>query len=144
MRFFLNNQIVDAGKNEGEDYATGRVHRPVLVGKNAADRNDGDKNKHNNVKKNAQGFAFDVFWQGEHSAEENRGGNHGVSRRERRLAGAVGASIKNPDFVKNEIDNRHKSKWDWEGQKFAVDFFNGFAVDKLGEAENGKNCQYCD
>ena len=66
------------------------------------------KIKHDDIHDDAGSFGFDVVGKNDSCEQENGGNNHGVSGREGWLARAVGASVKDDKFFKNNKSDSHK------------------------------------
>ena len=113
----------------------------MLVREDAADGSQGDKDEHKTVEDNEERFALDVLRQVDSGEGKNGGDKHRMTRRERRLAGAVRASVPNEKMIKNEISDHHEGGWDDGKAEVAVDFGESFARDPLVDAEQAKNTE---
>lgn len=64
-----------------------------------------------------------------------------MSGREGWLTRAVGAGVKDKEFIKNNISSRHEGKRNEHGEQGLVYFFERFALDPLAEPKDGKNAK---
>ena len=65
----------------------------MFVGEDTAGASEADKNHHDELEDEAEGFVLDVVGEDEGNEEEDGGDDHDVTRGEGRLAGAIGAGI---------------------------------------------------
>ncbi len=73
------------------------------IGKDAADRDEGDERCHDDVEEDADIDVCDVFFEIKSDNKEDGGDDHSVGRREGRFAGAVWAGIQHKNLIKEEV-----------------------------------------
>ena len=86
---FFGEKIVNAGEDKGENETASDIGRPVLAAGDTADGGKDDKDKHDDVHGDAEGFLPYIMREGEGDDKEDGGDDHGVGRGEGRLAGAI-------------------------------------------------------
>ena len=60
-----------------------------------------------------------------------------MGARERRFTGTVGAEAQDDELFENDVGHGEESTGKESPAEFAVDFFEGFAFEPLGESKDG-------
>ena len=113
----------------------------MFVGKDAADGGQGSKGSKENINDDTEWPWADVAGEVKGDERENSSNHHDVSRREGRLARAVGAGVPDKELVEDEVGDCHKNEGDEHFKKGSIDFCDGFFRDELAQPECRKGAE---
>ena len=135
----LNDYVIDFGENKGKNESADDVGSPVLASEDTTSTSEADEDYHEDFEGDTDGFALNIMGKNEGDKEEDGGNDHDVTGREGGLAGAVGASVPNEEFVEHKIGDGHQRQRKGKPTEPAVDFGDRLTRDPLVEPKDGEN-----